>query len=221
MATTAVKIFAKAPQPGLAKTRLAPALGERGAASVARRLLEEVAKVSAALPADMAVEFQLSPAPQASCWQPIGCLAGRACVDQGDGDLGQRMARAVVRGFNESSAVILAGSDCPALTSEHFQWARQALEQRDAAIIPATDGGYVLLALRAGGWDVPALFSGVTWSSERVLAQTRQRLSEAGLSWIEHSPLADLDEPGDIAAQPCAFIRSCPELAEYLVAGNA
>lgn len=221
MVETAVKVFAKAPQPGLAKTRLAPALGERGAAAVARQLLDTVAAMSAALPAHMEVEFQLSPGPNALCWRSVDCLRGRACVDQGGGDLGERLARAALRGLGEAEAVILVGSDCPSLTVSHFEWARRALEHVDAAIIPATDGGYVMLALGSGCGDVSSLFRGVAWSTHRVLEQTRERLRRGGLSWREHDPLPDLDEASDIAAQPASFIDRSAELRSFIEHGNA
>ena len=63
--------------------------------------------------------------------------------------------------------------------------------------IPAEDGGYVLIGLRR---LQPGLFEGIDWwGTERVMAQTRQRLSEPPLHWAELPPLWDLDRPGDPA----------------------
>ena len=212
MTVTAVKVFAKAPLPGRAKTRLAPALGEKAAAKVAESLLAWNAQLCSQLPPTMAVEYQLSPGPDAACWQAFRGLSAFSSVEQGEGDLGQRMARAASRGVREASGVILIGTDCPSLTAAHLRWAECALQNVDAAVIPATDGGYVLLALAR---ECAAVFDGVAWSTDKVLAQTRRRLTDAGLRWQEHTPLPDLDDASDISAQPAAFIECCPPLRSY------
>ncbi|MEJ2669538.1 MAG: DUF2064 domain-containing protein, partial [Gammaproteobacteria bacterium] len=109
-------IFAKAPVPGVVKTRLMPAVGAQGAAQVAKRLLEMT--LTQALHADVdAVEMCVSPSPEHEAWRvcSLSCLyAGTSAVlwsDQGTGDLGQRMSRAVARATREGDAVILIGTD--------------------------------------------------------------------------------------------------------------
>ncbi|MQM30903.1 MAG: hypothetical protein CRU78_10415, partial [Candidatus Accumulibacter phosphatis] len=67
--------------------------------------------------------------------------------------------------------------------------------RNDAVFIPAEDGGYVLLGLRC---PQPGLFEGVDWGSERVMAQTRQRLLALGLRWCELPALWDVDRPADL-----------------------
>lgn len=213
----AVKIFAKAPLPGMAKTRLAPALGDVAAAQVAESLLACCVRLSRQLPAGMDAEFQLSPAPQSASWQGIEFLAESRCCDQGEGDLGQRLLRAAERGLTEADGVVLIGTDCPTLTVEHLCWARHCLREVDAALIPARDGGYVLLALRVVD---SSLFFDIDWSTARVAEQTRRRLRAAGLSWREQAPLADLDLPSDIVEQPQTFIENCAPLARYRGVGG-
>jgi len=61
-------------------------------------------------------------------------------------------------------------------------------------LVPAEDGGYVLLGLRA---PQPALFEGVAWGGPQVLAATRQRIAAAGLRHVELPALPDLDTPAD------------------------
>ena len=70
------------------------------------------------------------------------------------------------------------------------------LAQHDAVLIPAEDGGYVLIGLRR---PCPAVFEGVAWSTGGVLAQTRDRLRDAGLRWHELPTLWDVDTPDDWA----------------------
>ncbi|MDO8300934.1 DUF2064 domain-containing protein, partial [Lacisediminimonas sp.] len=92
----AVIVFAKAPLPGLAKTRLAPALGQAGAARLALRMLQQT--LAQAVQANIG-PVELCCAPNAA--HPIlieaAADAGVMLSEQGEGDLGQRMQRALAR----------------------------------------------------------------------------------------------------------------------------
>jgi glycosyltransferase A (GT-A) superfamily protein (DUF2064 family) len=44
--------------------------------------------------------------------------------------------------------LLIVGTDCPVLTPAHLQQAADALQTHDAVLIPAEDGGYVLIGLR-------------------------------------------------------------------------
>ena len=105
---------------------------------------------------------------------------------------------------------IVIGSDCPALTPSHLRQAADVLrEGRDVVVIPAEDGGYVLIGSRR---PQPGLFNGMTWGTDQVMAQTRQRLAHSGLTWRELPPLWDVDRPADLAlyglAVNCVRARS-------------
>ena len=144
-------VFAKAPRPGLAKTRLIPALGAAGAAALAARMLAHT--LDQALASGVgAVELCVAPAPGDAAWQGVELPEGLALTAQGAGDLGARMARATQRAIeagdscaDESCAgVLLIGTDCPALDAACLRQAASALEETDAVIAPTADGGYAL-----------------------------------------------------------------------------
>jgi len=192
-------VLAKAPQAGSAKTRLAPALGAAGAAALARTLLELT--LHQAIEANVgAVELCMSPAPGSAAWQGQPLPDGITCTDQGEGDLGARMARAVQRVTTElREPVLLFGTDCPALDAAQLRTAAEALRQHDAVLIPVADGGYVLIGLKA---PCPELFKHMPWSTPGVAAETRQRLTALGRStWIGPT-LHDIDEPADLVHLP-------------------
>ena len=44
---------------------------------------------------------------------------------------------------------------------------------------------------------VPKVFEAIAWSTPQVMAQTRERLKQAGASWLEMESLWDVDEPAD------------------------
>ena len=198
-------VFAKAPQAGSAKTRLAPALGAAGAASLARALLEHT--LGQALEAGVGpVELCMSPSPGSAPWQALPLPAGIVCTDQGAGDLGARMARAVQRVTTElQQPVLLFGTDCPALDAAHLRAAAEALRQHDAALIPVADGGYVLIGLQT---PCPELFEHMVWSTAGVAAETLRRLAALDRSTWVGPTLHDIDEPADLAHLPPHFLPS-------------
>lgn len=195
-AGAAVAIVAKAPLAGVAKTRLIPALGAVGAARAQRRFaLRAWRTVRAA--AIGPVVFWCAPSAAARFFRALARAHGVQCRDQPAGDLGQRMAAAVDDHFARSrQPLILIGTDCPVLAESHLQAAADALLHDDVVVIPAEDGGYVLLGLRR---PVAAVFERIDWSTSRVMAQTRERLREAGLRVRELPALWDVDDPEDWA----------------------
>ncbi|HEY0130196.1 MAG TPA: TIGR04282 family arsenosugar biosynthesis glycosyltransferase, partial [Allosphingosinicella sp.] len=138
---TRIVIFAKAPVAGRVKTRLIPALGAEGAAVLARAMLERT--VEEALATGLGVE--LCGEPDAAQWHEE--RPGLSLAGQGEGDLGARLARAAARVLAEDS-ILLIGADCPELDRDRLRAAADALEDHDAVIHPAHDGGYALLGLR-------------------------------------------------------------------------
>jgi rSAM/selenodomain-associated transferase 2/rSAM/selenodomain-associated transferase 1 len=194
-APAAVAILAKAPVAGLAKTRLIPLLGAAGAARAQRGFaLRTLATVRAASLGGVTLWCAPDVAHRFFC-----ALVQRHAVKalpQPAGDLGDRMAAAASHHFARSprTPLLIVGTDCPALTPAHLQQAADALQNDDVVLIPAEDGGYVLIGLRK---PVPEVFAGIVWSTPRVLAQTRERLRVTGASWHELPTLWDVDEPDD------------------------
>lgn len=193
---TRIVIFAKAPLPGSAKTRLIPALGAEGAARLAHKMLlrtvEEAEAAALSIP-----ELCTTPHPFDPEWKPYLPPEGPRLTDQGEGDLGERLARAAKRVILTGERILLIGTDCPELDRHRLRAAAAALQDHDAVIHPAHDGGYVLLGLRR--FD-PSLFSGIGWSGADVAAATIARIDALGWSLNVAETLRDIDEPADIAA---------------------
>jgi rSAM/selenodomain-associated transferase 1 len=187
-------IIAKEPRPGLAKTRLIPALGAQGAAELADRLLRHT--VTQALAADLGqVELCVTPDEDASYWQHWHDNSRIQLTQQAEGDLGVRMATAAEQGLASGLPVMLIGTDCPQLEAPRLQAMAAALTMHDACLCPVLDGGYSLLGLCR--FDL-SLFSDIPWSTDQVTALTRDRLRQLGWCWQESEPLWDLDEPEDL-----------------------
>lgn len=200
---TCIIIFAKFPAQGMAKTRLQPALGIEGAAKMARQLL--LHSIQKALATGFAVEMCVSPAPNDPCWQTLDLPDSLLWTKQVEGDLGLRMLTASQNALKKFDKVLLTGSDCPDLTADRIQSAAQQLQQHDITMIPAFDGGYVLLGLKQVNTH---LFSNMKWSVSDVAAVTQQRIKDLDWSLALLEPLADIDEPNDLQYLPVGWLDS-------------
>lgn len=189
---TDIAILAKAPVPGFAKTRLIPAIGAHAAAVLQERLTERT--VATARDAALGgVTLWCTPGTTHRSFRDLG-VALRA---QPDGDLGARMLAAFA-----ARPTLVIGTDCPALTPACLRGAAQTLATHDVVLVPAEDGGYVLIGARV---PHPELFTGMTWSVATVLAETRTRIAALALTSYELPPLWDIDTEADLARMERAF----------------
>lgn len=197
-----IAILAKAPIPGLVKTRLVPTIGAHAAAVLQERLTERA--IATALAADVGpVTLWCSPDATHSTFLKLVMQQRIILKRQPEGDLGARMLAATSAG---NGPVLVIGTDCPALTELHLRGATNALrEGNDVVIIPAEDGGYVLIGTRT---PQPAIFADIAWGTSNVLADTRTRVIEQRLMLIEQPPLWDVDTEADLAR----LEREFPEL---------
>ena len=198
----AVAILAKAPIPGTAKTRLIPSIGAHAAAVLQERLTERT--VATALAASIGqVTLWCAPDPGHPTFRDLAARHALALKRQPNGDLGARMLAAIA---DSGGPTLLIGSDCPVLTPAHLRAAAEALRDADVVLIPAEDGGYVLIGARA---PEPELFAGIAWSTASVMQETRTRIAARGLRASELAPLWDVDTEADLARCEHLF----PEMA--------
>lgn len=194
-----VVIVAKAPRPGLTKTRLQPLLGPEGCARLQVALIRHTLSWATAL-APGAVFVAYTPLDAAGEMQNL-VPPGTHLFAQTEGDLGRRLEHAVAHVYALRPApLVLVATDAPTLDGSQAQAALRALEPaHDACFVPAHDGGYVLLALRA---PFPALFRlpSALWGGKTVLAESLALAVRTGLSARALASEPDLDEPADALA---------------------
>jgi hypothetical protein len=199
-----IVVFAKAPLAGSAKTRLIPALGQQGAADLAQRLLEHT--LDEALKSQVGpVELCVTPSASDPVWQTMPLPEAVRLTDQGEGDLGARMARATERVIDAGESILLIGTDCPQLDVARLQEAAQALQYSEATLVPAFDGGYVLLGLTRFDSSV---FAGIAWSTASVLNETLNRLKQLDWRVTTLPTLHDIDEPTDLKWLPKTMLQA-------------
>jgi rSAM/selenodomain-associated transferase 1 len=90
--------------------------------------------------------------------------------------------------------VVLIGTDCPTLQSNHLNEAFEALTHSDLVVGPATDGGYYLIGMNR---RADYLFEGITWSTSQVLSETLNVASQQGLTTTLLHELDDIDTQED------------------------
>lgn len=187
--STCVVLMFKAP--ARSKRRLAREIGELASVAAAR-LFECALEDLRSWPGPIC----FAPAEPADAdWLAERLRADDPIVPQGRGNLGERI-NAVNRALWQRGLrrQILIGIDCPSLTGEHLAQAARALDDYDAALAPAVDGGVVLMASRRL-WpplrDLP-------WSEPALLDALVEATGAAG--WRVHlsGALTDVDTSADL-----------------------
>ncbi len=194
-ATPAIIVFARLPEPGKVKTRLARATGDLLAAGVYRACAEHAFSQTLQLPATVRkFVFFADPADEQEIkrWVP----AGFSCLPQSGADVGQRMANAAQSVLSTgASACVIVGTDAPDLSPAILQDAIAALDRVDVVLGPALDGGYYLIGMNR---PRPELFTGISWGTSSVFASTLDAVKQANLTVGLLPALLDIDTGEDL-----------------------
>ena len=187
-----IGVLAKAPVAGFAKTRLIPALGAARAARLQARLIDRAVDTACAAGSGP-VTVWAAPDETHAAFQALRARRDVALARQPNGDLGARMLAALKA--SDGPALVI-GTDCPAMMPAHLRMAADVLRGgADGVVCPAEDGGYVLIGLRK---PLAALFAGMAWGTDDVMAETRRRMRYHKLTWQEPVTLWDVDVPEDL-----------------------
>jgi rSAM/selenodomain-associated transferase 1 len=184
-------VFARAPEPGRSKTRLAAAIGAREAAELHAAFVLDVLERHAA-PGRRLILCTTGD-PLHPFWRTVPAHLEQR--DQGDGDLGARLDRACAPLLEAGAHMVVIGTDSPALATSRVDAAFAALATVDAVLGPADDGGYYLLGLSR---PCPAVFQDIPWGTDRVSADTRARLAASNCRWTELPADYDVDHVEDL-----------------------
>jgi uncharacterized protein len=193
----ALAVMAKAPRPGRVKTRLTPPLTVEQAAELNVGFLRDTAENLAGV-AGAAGLVSYTPVGDEALFEGL-LPEGFGLIAQRDGDFGARLLGAaediLACGFG---GVCLIDSDSPTVPREAYARAVAELARDgDRVVLGATaDGGYYLIGLKrvhAG------LFEGISWSTDKVYEETRERARAAGLEVVELPLWYDVDDGATLA----------------------
>jgi rSAM/selenodomain-associated transferase 1 len=192
--TPPLAVFLKAPRLGSVKTRLAAEIGERHALRLYRVLAART--LTAVRAAGLEAIIWYSPA-DARTEMEFWLGETWELRPQVTGDLGARLA-AAAHAVPRGHPWVAIGADCPTLNASILQQASAHLERAALVIGPAYDGGYYLIG---GRTPLPDIFTGMPWGTDRVLAETRARLTRISAAWYELPILRDVDTAEDARAE--------------------
>jgi rSAM/selenodomain-associated transferase 1 len=183
-----VLVFQKNAILGKVKTRLASGMGELRALEIYRHLIQLTYSALEDVPVPVWTYFSdFIP-------ETVNTSIEKSFVQEGQ-DLGERMANAFARSFELGmDKVVLIGTDCPTLQSNHLNEAFEALTHSDLVVGPATDGGYYLIGMNR---RADYLFEGITWSTSQVLSETLNVASQHCLTTTLLHELDDIDTQED------------------------
>jgi glycosyltransferase A (GT-A) superfamily protein (DUF2064 family) len=191
-------VVAKAPQPGLAKTRLAATVGERVAADIAAAaLLDTLDAVAAAPVVSRVVALTGELDAGAAAAEIRRRLESFTVIGQRGDDFADRLANAHADAAH-GLPVLQIGMDTPQVSAELLTVCARRLLQSPAVLGPADDGGWWLL-----GVQNPAMaecLRAVPMSQPDTGVITLKALHDNGIDVFEVERLADFDVADDIAA---------------------
>jgi rSAM/selenodomain-associated transferase 1 len=185
--------MAKEPQPGRSKTRLVspdgftPNQAAAIAAAMLRCIVTRLVRYGRCI---LAVT-------------PDGCgtrmirelhLPPVEVIDQGAGDLGQRLDRVWGR-QDPHQCIAFFGMDSPDVPASHLDAISRSLQSHDLAVGPTDDGGYWVLGAR--GYR-PTVLHAIDWGTDRVYHQTRARAQRHQLGFHQLPAWDDVDTPDDV-----------------------
>jgi rSAM/selenodomain-associated transferase 1 len=211
-------VFTKPAREGRVKTRL---IGDLTPA--------QAAELHAAFLGDLLDRLQAGSFTTVLAWAldaedavPDGPVRGiRQCGES----LGERLLTALSAAAQEAAVVAAVGSDHPTLPVEMVHRAFERVEEgADVALGPAEDGGYYLIALRAGALTAgrcERLFEGIAWSTDQVFPATVERCRELGLRLALLPAAADVDTADDLRRLAAAMQENdlgCPRTRALLAA---
>lgn len=189
----ALVILVKNPIPGQVKTRLVPFLTAEASSRLYHAFVKDIFCKAAGI---RGVQKVLAFSGDPSCFIN-GSTKKFLLMDQGQGDLGQRLCRIFETLFNQGfSHVVVMGSDSPSLSVSWIQQAFQMFKTKDMVLGPAWDGGYYLIGLKHP--FPPELFERISWSTSRVLLETLARGKKIKRRMGILPCVYDVDRPVDL-----------------------
>ena len=220
-------MFARYPEPGKTKTRLAATIGDYAAADLYTCFVQDLVQRTVGLADQLWIAITPHTRKSRAWFKALpGSNNETRCrlLAQPEGDLGDRITWFFREAASQGEGpAVLIGTDNPDLPSARITQALEMLchGSADVVIVPATDGGYVLIGLVG---DPHALFNGIRWSSPFTLLDTMDAASAAGLrltvlsSWYDVDHVENLGtltalqkHTGLTEAAPCPRTAECLE----------
>ena len=210
-------VFARLPELGAVKTRLAATIGADRALEVYRAMIHDVlASIGSSTP-ETEIEIMWAPTAAASGAALRQSFGSHSLAMQTGATLGDRLSMAFSERFffHRTQKIVAIGVDDPALSRQVIDHAFGLLESCEWTIGPALDGGYYLIGCRAAAFD-PSVFTGISWGTGTVFAETMERIRGWGSTVAVLPQRRDIDTEEDLRAYAGRASHDGGELAMLL-----
>lgn len=192
-------VFARLPELGKVKTRLAADLGEQRALAVYEAMLHDLLHSIGPSTPELEIECLWPPTPAANGASLRQAFAPHAVAMQTGPTLGDRLSMAFSERFffHKTQTIVAIGADDPLLPRTLIDHAFALLDSVEYVIGPARDGGYYLFGCRAPSYE-PEVFQDIDWGTSSVLATTVARVTATGRTMVLLPERYDLDTIEDL-----------------------
>ncbi len=192
-------VFARLPEAGQVKTRLARDLGDERALALYQAMVHDTLRAIGHSTKDLEIEVVWAPSQNANRETLAQAFPDRALAMQTGETLGDRLAMAFSERFffHRTEKIIAIGVDDPSLDRESIDHAFALLDSCEFVIGPAADGGYYLIGCRAAAFT-SELFMNVEWGTNTVASATLAKIRTWMSSVAVLPERRDLDVAGDL-----------------------
>jgi len=173
-------VFARLPERGQVKTRLAASIGDDRALEAYETMLHDLlASIGKSSP-EVEIEVLWAPTESANGESLARAFGDFPTAMQTGATLGDRLSMAFSERFffHATQKIIAIGVDDPSLPRALLDDAFALLDSCEWVIGPAEDGGYYLIGCRAAAFD-PAIFENIAWGTPGVFAATMQTIRQS------------------------------------------
>ncbi|HEY8849204.1 MAG TPA: TIGR04282 family arsenosugar biosynthesis glycosyltransferase [Thermoanaerobaculia bacterium] len=197
--TQRLLVFARLPELGKVKTRLASSIGAEKALAVYEAMLRDLLASIGPSTADTDVEIVWAPSESANGNALQRAFPGYSLAMQTGTTLGDRLTMAFSERFffQRTEKIIAIGVDDPRLTRGSIDHAFGLLDSCEWVIGPASDGGYYLIGCRAASFD-SSIFAGIDWGTDSVLQTTINKIEESDRTLAVLPTHSDIDVVDDL-----------------------
>ncbi|HUP46082.1 MAG TPA: TIGR04282 family arsenosugar biosynthesis glycosyltransferase [Thermoanaerobaculia bacterium] len=194
-------LFARLPELGAVKTRLANSIGAERALAVYRAMLRDVLRSIGAATPELEIEVLWAPTAIANGAALREAFGSHPTAMQTGATLGDRLAMALSERFffHKTEMIIAIGVDDPLLARETIDHSFGLLDSCDWVVGPATDGGYYLIGCRAAAFD-SSVFLDIEWGTSSVFGTTIERIAALGSTVAVLPERRDIDVEEDLRA---------------------
>jgi len=194
-------VFARLPEPGRVKTRLARDIGDERALKLYEAMLRDTLRSIGGASETLEIEVLWAPTPSANGDALRRAFGERPLAMQTGETLGDRLSMAFSERFffHRTDKIIAIGVDDPALDRQLLDHAFGLLESCEWVLGPATDGGYYLIGCRAAAYNAE-VFLDVAWGTNSVMSTTLAKIGSWTSTVAVLPERRDIDEGADLRA---------------------